>query len=276
MGGAAREARVALRAAARYCRLVCHPPAVEPLHVATLNIRNSADRWSERLALLLADMAALQPDLMGLQECVYPMHQDRVIAAAGHGHYSIVRGWAGRPEYGNSLLVRRPLAPRNVERLDLGHNREAHRAVVALPEGATVLFAVTHLHHVPADEDVRAGQATALVDWLAAAPETDARIVVGDFNAEPVEPAYARLIEGGYASAHQVANGREPDVTWPSGLKAPMIDDDGDPGCLDYIWLSGAARVESCRLVFDRPHPDDPTLYPSDHFGLSARLLVGA
>ena len=53
---------------------------MDALHVATLNIRNSADRWAERLGLLLPDMAALQPDLMGLQECVYPMQQDRVIA----------------------------------------------------------------------------------------------------------------------------------------------------------------------------------------------------
>jgi endonuclease/exonuclease/phosphatase family metal-dependent hydrolase len=249
---------------------------MDPLHVATLNIRNLADRWFERLRLLLPDMAALQPDVMGLQECVYPLQQDRVIGAAGEGHYSIVRGWSGRPEYGNSLLVRRPLAPRDVERIDLGHNREAHRAVVALPSGAKVLVAVTHLHHVPADEDVRLEQAGALVDWLAGGPATDARVVVGDFNAEPIERAYARMVEGGYVSAHQLANGREPDVTWPSGLQAPMIDDDGEPGCLDYVWVSGAVRVESCRLVFDRPDPDDPALFPSDHFGLSAHLVVGA
>lgn len=249
---------------------------MDALHVATLNIRNSADRWPERLGLLLADMAALQPDVMGLQECVYPMHQDRVIAAAGQAQYSVLRGWAGRPEYGNSLLVRQPLEALDVERLDLGHQREAHRAVVALPEGASVLVAVTHLHHVPGDEDIRLQQASALVDWLAGAPATNARIVFGDFNAEPVEPTYGRMIEAGYRSAHQLANGREPAVTWPSGLQAPMIDDDGDPGCLDYIWVSGAAQVESCRIAFDRPHPEDPGLYPSDHFGLSARLVVGA
>ena len=37
------------------------------LRVATLNLRNLADRWDERLPLLLADFAALQPDLIGLQ-----------------------------------------------------------------------------------------------------------------------------------------------------------------------------------------------------------------
>ena len=42
---------------------------MDRLHVATLNILNLADRWAERLPLILADMAALQPDLLGLQEC---------------------------------------------------------------------------------------------------------------------------------------------------------------------------------------------------------------
>ena len=70
---------------------------MDQLHVATLNLRNLADRWDERLPLLLADMAALQPDLLGLQECVYPLQQDRLLGAAGAGHYRAVRGWAGRP-----------------------------------------------------------------------------------------------------------------------------------------------------------------------------------
>src|SRR5215204_921421 len=112
---------------------------MDRVHVATLNIRNLADRWFERLPLLLADMAALQPDLLGLQEVVYVMQQDRLIGAAGEGHYGAVRGWAGRPEYGNSLLVRAPLAATDVDRVDLAHNRSAHRAVVALPGGSTLL-----------------------------------------------------------------------------------------------------------------------------------------
>ena len=46
------------------------------------------------------------------------------------------------------------------------------------------------------------------------------------------------------------------------------MDVDGEPGCLDYIWVRGAITVESCALAFDRPAVDDPTLYPSDHLGL--------
>jgi endonuclease/exonuclease/phosphatase family metal-dependent hydrolase len=245
------------------------------LHVATLNILNLADRWPERLPLLLADMAALQPDLLGLQEVVFVMQQDRLIGTAGEGYYAASRAWAGRPEYGNSLLVREPMAARDPERLDLGLDRAALRVVVDLAGGASVTVAVTHLHHIPADEGARQGQATSLVEWLAGGPQTDAVIVMGDFNAEPDEPTYARMVEAGFRSAYADANGREPDITWPSGLQAPAMDTEGPPGCLDYIWARGAVRVIDARLAFDRPHPDDPTLYPSDHVGLLAHLEIG-
>jgi endonuclease/exonuclease/phosphatase family metal-dependent hydrolase len=245
------------------------------LHVATLNILNLADRWPERLPLILADMAALQPDLLGLQEVVYVMQQDRLIGAAGEAHYAAARGWAGRPEYGNSLLVKAPLVATDVERSDLGLQRAAHRGLVALPSGARVLVLVTHLHHLVPDAAERDTQAAALLDWLADAQAADATIAMGDFNADPDEPTHARMLAAGFRSAYAEANGAEPAVTWPSGLQAPAMDTDGDPDCLDYIWVRGAVRVVDARLAFDRPAPEDPTLYPSDHLGISAHLEIG-
>ncbi|HEY4190098.1 MAG TPA: endonuclease/exonuclease/phosphatase family protein [Candidatus Limnocylindrales bacterium] len=248
---------------------------MDRLLVATLNILNLADRWPERLPLLLADMAALQPDLMGLQEVVYPMHQDRLLGAAGEARYEAVRGWAGRPEYGNSLLVKAPLVATAVERLDLGLGRSAHRVRLGLPGGAALVFAVTHLHHPPDAHADRVRQIEALLPWLDTSSPDDALIVVGDFNADPREPAYACMLDAGFRSASVEANGAEPAVTWPSGLQAEAMDTDGEPDCLDYIWLRGAAVAESARLVFDRPAPGDASLYASDHLGIAATVRVG-
>src|SRR6478609_7543583 len=241
---------------------------MDRLHVATLNILNLADRWPERLPLLLADFAALQPDLIGMQEVVYVLQQDRVIGASGDGQYAVVRGWAGRPEYGNSLMSKLPLVPTEPDRLDLGLERAIHRARFELPNGGSVVFAVVHLHHVPAEQAERLQQAIRLIDWLDESPDADALIVVGDFNANPTEPTYARMLGAGFRSAYREANGAEPGVTWPTGLQAPAMDTDGDPACLDYIWIRGAVRVIDARLVFDRPDPLDPTVYPSDHLGI--------
>ena len=245
----------------------------DELHVATLNLRNIADRWAERLPLLLADMAALQPDLLGLQECVFAAQQDRLLGAAGEGRYVSRRGWAGRPEYGNAWLAREPLTVGDGDRLDLGRNRSALRVPVTLPTGTRLDAVVTHLHHEVEDEAARTEQAIALTAWLV--PAEGPLVVVGDFNAEPTEATYRVMLDAGFRSAFAEANGAEPAVTWPSGIQAPGMDTDGDPGCLDYIWLRGPITAESCRLAFDRPAVDDPTLYPSDHFGLTARVRVG-
>ena len=247
---------------------------MDRLHVATLNILNLADRWFERLPLLLADMAALQPDLLGLQEVVYVMQQDRLIGAAGEGRYRPLE--AGRADRSTATACSSGSRSwRSTDRLELGLNRSALRTVVALPGGARVLVVVTHLHHLGPDEAARDGQAAAIVNWLEDAPATDATILMGDFNADPAEPAPRRLRTAGFRSAYLEANGSEPAVTWPSGLQAPAMDTDGEPECLDYIWVRGAVRVAAARLVFDRPHPDDPTLYPSDHLGITAMLEIG-
>ncbi len=102
-----------------------------------------------------------------------------------------------------------------------------------------------------------------------------ATILMGDFNAHPDEPAPHRIRDDGFRSAYADANGEEPAVTWPSGLIAPAMDTDGEPACLDYIWVRGAVRVESARLCFDRPAPEDATIYPSDHLGIETRLEIG-
>jgi endonuclease/exonuclease/phosphatase family metal-dependent hydrolase len=172
------------------------------------------------------------------------------------------------------MLLKAPLAFDDLERLDLGIGRSAHRVRVGLPSGGRLLFAVTHLHHPTEARAERLAQVEALIDWLATAPEHEAMVVVGDFNASPGEPAYARMGAAGFRSAHRERWATEPPVTWPSGLQAPAMDTDGDPECLDYIWLRGAVEVDDVALAFHRADVEDPTLYPSDHFGLAARIRV--
>ena len=107
------------------------------LDVATLNIRNIADRWPERLPLLLADMAALQPDLLGLQECVF---------AVGAGPPARRRRrWPLRdpprrmpagPSTATACSCKAPLAIAGAtERLDLGRKRSALRVPVTISGG---------------------------------------------------------------------------------------------------------------------------------------------
>ena len=248
---------------------------MDRLHVATLNLRYFGDRWDERMPLIFADMRALQPDVLGLQECVFPMQQDRLIGAAGSAEYMVLRGSPAEPLIGNSLIVRRPIEVRDIERLELGEARYVIAAVLTLAGGARIRAAVTHLHHVVPAPEIRDHQVALLIASLEQGSAVDASVVIGDFNGEPFEPMYTRMVAAGFRSAYAEANGSEPAVTWPSGLQPPAPGN-YDPGCFDYIWIRGEAEVDSCRLIFDRPAVDDPGLLPSDHFGLGARLRVGA
>jgi endonuclease/exonuclease/phosphatase family metal-dependent hydrolase len=74
-----------------------------------------------------------------------------------------------------------------------------------------------------------------------------------------------------FRSAFEVANGREPEKTWPT----PVNEWDNSPaGTLDYIYVSEEFKVANAGLAFEKPSIADKNLYSSDHFGLFARLII--
>ncbi len=244
------------------------------LRVATFNIRNITDRYAERKPLLGAAFAAIDPDLAGLQEVMFsePRQDDFLARQLPSRNYRSFDARSGKyPNFGNAILLAAG-EPQAHEELRLSRDRVAHRVLVALPGQVMLWFANTHLHHVPHEPEVRVSQVNAIREWMASAPAADAAIVVGDFNTPPFEPAYTVMREAGWRSAFFEANGCEPPVTWPSGIQADTMDTDGDPNCLDYIWLNGRVSAVSASLAANQPPPNDPTLYPSDHFAVVAEL----
>jgi endonuclease/exonuclease/phosphatase family metal-dependent hydrolase len=247
------------------------------LRVATFNIRNVTDRYGERKPLLGAAFAEIEADFIGLQEVMFsaPRQDDYLSAQLPGRHY---RAFTSRHEkytdFGNAILcgVGDVLAH---EELRLSRGRSAHRVLVALPGQFTLWLANTHLHHKPEEPAVRVEQAADIVRWMAEAPAADLVVVVGDFNTPPHEPAYALMLDAGYRSAHFEANGAEPAVTWPSGIQAPTMDTEGEPNCLDYIWLSGQGQVVRAWVAANEHPAGDPTIFPSDHFAVVAEVETG-
>lgn len=245
------------------------------LRLATYNIRNITDRYDERKPLLGAAFAGLDADIVGLQEVVFsePRQDDFLSSQLPARHYrSLVSRHERSPNFGNAILVARGDIQAH-EELRLSTGRSAHRALIVC-EGRTLWFANTHLHHKPEEPEIRVEQATAIVAWMAGAPAADAVFIAGDFNTPPFEPAYGVMKAAGFRSSFLEANGAEPPVTWPSGIRAPTMDTDGDPNCLDYIWFSGGVRIESARVAANQNPASDPTIYPSDHFAIIAEVEV--
>lgn len=174
------------------------------------------------------------------------------------------------------------------DELILSSVRNAQRLVLSLPYSNVIIsFTNVHLHHLltPSDTLIRLDQIQKTLEWI---QEHDTRqsvaisIFVGDFNCSPQEIGYHEILAAGYHSAYSVTHGgQEPSLTFPTGLQAPTMDTDGPITC-DYIFLKNSTLstvpvrgvIDSCELFGHLSHPQDSTLYPSDHVGVRARLKV--
>ena len=189
---------------------------VERLRVVTFNIWNRQGPWPQRLPLIRDGLAALEPDVIGLQEVLgfpgLPSQADEIAAGLGwHVHYAPAWNIGGGLTYGNAILSKHPLLDAAVLPLptpDGVDTRSVAFARVDVPGGPVPLF-VTHLtfqHHLG---HVRCQQVRALTDHVAALAPIDSRgsvarpspigaspdrvptqdgpppIVLGDFNANP-------------------------------------------------------------------------------------------
>jgi len=242
------------------------------IHVATINILNFERDWHRRLDLLRSATAALKPDILALQEVVYPMDQERAIVGGRPGTYTVVRGWDEQPELGNSVLVRRPTAVVSSTRRDVRRGCSALRVDLRTDDGRAISVTTTHLYWPEKAQRKRARQGERVLRLIDRAPARDGEILLGDFNADAWEPVVKLIESAGFRSAHRLANGTEPAVTYPTplltGADRPKRD-----RCVDYVFVRGPLSVAACRLAYDQPSPEDSALFPSDHFGLVADLV---
>jgi endonuclease/exonuclease/phosphatase family metal-dependent hydrolase len=250
-------------------------PAID---VATLNLYNKSGRWAERMPLVVEQLVELLPDAIALQEIDLTIDQGmalcRLVNArlADQPHYRIYHvARPGRAAHYQALGTMARLPVEAHEGLDyLSYEGVAQRLRLRLDGGKLLDFYNTHLYWPPEAVEERVAQTRKLLAWTETWRGADATAVLGDFNAYPGEPALA-LMKERFASAHEAAHGAEPERTWPTPVNTV---DPSPPGCLDYIFVSGA-RVQSASLAFDRPHPLDAELFPSDHLGVAARLVIG-
>lgn len=248
--------------------------------VATLNLRADADRWLERLPLVVAALHALQADVIGLQEVRLNIQQAHLVAAAlnnldehkQHAPYRVflAKDWYQPHILGNALLTRLPVIL--AERLELPFGYRTAQRVRVRVGRHLVDVANTHLHHKPSrTECIRLPQMQRLLSWLCGADAADASILMGDLNARPGSSTLRytqRVMRSAYASVHPA----EPPLTFPTPLRRDLR---GAERTVDYVlYTMHGLQPVAARLFADAPHPDDPYLYASDHFGVAATFAL--
>ncbi len=244
-------------------------PYSRPVRIATLNVRNTADRWPERRHLLVRQLVDLAPDVLGAQELRILPDQARSIVgeverrSGGRLRYRCYR----RPKTGRlglwegiAVLSRVPVVA--TAWIDLGvDSRVAQRVTVRTPGGG--LLDVYNTHFGGVGEGVRTAQARRVLDWIDARRPLPA-VLLGDLNARPGSPTI-ELLSSRLRSAHLAVHGREPERTVPTPLRAGWS---GAGSVLDYVFVNDLVDVEDARVAFDEVDAADPTLAASDHFGL--------
>lgn len=252
--------------------------STDSLIVATLNVRNLADRWRERAPLLVEQLVDLQPDIIGLQEIRRPggqgnwiVHEVNRRLPSDTPRYTIVYAWkTGFRRFWEGLAVMTRLPVIDTARLDLdGGSRVAQRVRVQLTDGRQLAFYNTHLHHRAEDDALRLSQAERIVDWMEDAGDSPS-VLVGDLNSEP-DTDVVQMLSNRLRSAYRVANGSEPDLTAPTPLNATETS---RFATIDYVFVDPRLMLCEAWLTFDRPDPEDSSLYASDHFGIAARVSL--
>ena len=249
------------------------------IRVGTLNCRNTADRWKARKPLLVRQLVALQPDVIGLQELRRFPSQARAIGARARAgdlvldqFRSYKTGLYGLWE-GVAVLSRLPVLDRAKRKLG-GQNRVAQRVTVAAGDGVLDVY---NTHLASEGEDVRTRQAQQLLEWMAERPALP-QVLVGDFNARPTAPSI-QLLAGSVAerrggqlrSAYALVHGGEPEKTVPTPLRVGAT---GRGSVLDFIFVNDLVEVHEAWRTFEEADPTDEHLVASDHYGLAASISV--
>lgn len=242
--------------------------------IAFLNLEQDHKRWKDRRHLVVQELATLKPDLFAMNEVCIPKQtgrwlQQEATRVTGN-RFALVQQSktnTGSRIEGEGLLTRFPI----LETGNLDYQTLDYVALVARQEieGRVIDVYVTHLFRSRGDESLREYQVHQLLEWIDSRDDAEAQIVCGDFNAAPDRP-----------SAKRMAATFRPTQSAATAF-TPLADTDGSvthpywerfDRSIDYIWMRGPIECVESAVAFNRAHPDDATLWPSDHAGLWADI----
>jgi beta-glucosidase len=253
----------------------CGPGQKITLEVMTMNLRHDVDFWEERFPMIASEIAALQPDLIGLQEVELAQQQgpilQQMIGLDYLLHEEAKTGLAVLGGEGIGSLSRHPVLTKGT--VDLQYGRPATFDRVQVGE-LTVDFYNTHLHNEGGDE-VRAPQMRALLDFIAANDAGHVTFLTGDMNAKDDTETIRLALEAGFIDTFPAVHGAE---TANIGNTVPIhLDKRADKqratSRIDYVFVRGqGVHVVSSTVAFNRRNAE--LLYPSDHLGVMSTFEI--
>jgi len=248
--------------------------AADTLTVVTLNLWHNQQDWPRRRALIVDELRSLQPDIVCLQEVLQldTLRNQAYDLAETLGYqvaFSSTDPETSPKRYGNAILSRHPVVEASWKFLD---PRNDYRTVVHLRidfRGRPLDVFDTHLHHTAEGAAIRTEQIQDLLAYVEARRGKGAVVLAGDFNAAPSVPEL-QPVKKRFADVFATLHPGSDSLTTLNPAKGHA------PRRIDYVFVprEGKPRMipMTSEIVFDVPGADGT--WPSDHFGVVARLLV--
>jgi len=249
------------------------PAPPRTLDVVTLNIYHDKADWPKRLPLIVAQLRALDPDIIALQEVLQTeaLHNQAQTIAAELGY--TVQFVSTDPadqahRYGNALLTRLPVKAQDWHRLQPHDDSRSIGHARLDIDGHPLDVYFTHLHWTLEGGAIREVQVADALDFVARTSGDVPSLILGDFNSPASAPEFAAL-RARYIDAY--------------GARHPEADGAGvttlNPHFFDYrsridlvFAQQGRFEIEDAQVVLDTP--DAEGTWPSDHFGTWVRLRL--
>lgn len=253
------------------------------MRVATLNIWGANGDWTGRRALLRNGFAALEPDLIALQETIVTSQNDQVGEILADGYHIVHSRRRASDGMGVSIASRWPVA--NVEELTLqGSARDDAfpcTTLIVTTEAPHINSPIRFVNHFPSwkpqQELEREQQAVQAARRL---EELDGHVIVtGDFDADAAA-ASLRFWTGHqslaglsvcYRDAWERVHPGAPIATFAPEENPLVADPDWPFGRIDHVLVRCSEHggptlsIRDCQRIFDNPPA-------SDHYGILADL----
>lgn len=276
--------------AAALAALGASPLAAQPadsaaLRVMSFNIRygtanDGDDHWDRRKALLVDVIRAEAPDVVGVQEALYPQLAYIVEALPEYAMVGVGRDDGQRAGEHTSILYRRSRlmasrsdtfwlseTPERVASKHWGNNitRICTWAQLSTADGRSLYVYNVHLDHQ--SQPSREKAAALLRARIDARDPKLPVIVMGDFNAGEQNAAVAAMTVGGVLrDTFRVKHPDASPVGTFTGFKYGQVTGEK----IDHIFATPDWEVLDAAIV----RTDANKRYPSDHFPVSATLRL--
>lgn len=261
------------------------------LRIVSFNLWNDASEHDRRMEVLMPQLIALQPQVVGLQEVRQSeggLRQAELIAKAlrADWRFSVVDARSQGGPIGNAVLSRLPIVSEATLTLPTDRPDDARNALrcdIETPTGR-MPFITTHLSWELDAAPTRERQVVLLDEWARRDPGGLPAVMVGDFNCPPDSLVHqfltgrASLLGRGtyWRDAYQRRHPHSDGYTW-SARNPYVVRNVERNRRIDYIFVGpmsdhGPGAILHSRVVLDLPNSND--IYPSDHFGVFAEVAL--